>query len=735
VSFQAAEHLDTQFLELLDRAGPPGPAVDHDQPVRVGSRLTGGKLLELLESQMVCRHLDFEARRMRSRDEGYYTIASAGHEGNVVLGDLLHAGDPCFLHYRSGALMAQHARKDPEADFLLTTALSLAASRDDPVSGGRHKVWGSTSLFVPPQTSTISSHLPKAVGAALAIDRAWRIGQSVGTGQDAVVMCSFGDASVNHSTAQGALNSANWLGYQQIPTPLLFLCEDNGTGISVPTPPGWIENSVGQRPGLLYFSANGLDIVDAYDTARLAVEVCRKRRQPVFLHLRVSRLMGHAGSDVEQVYRSHGEIVANLRRDPLLNTAREALALGLASGEELRERYEGIRKACQEAAREAATRPRLETPAEIAEPLAPYDADAVAAEARRRAEVAPGTQRPRAGKPLHLAGMINRSLYEAMEKYPEAMVFGEDVAKKGGVYNVTAGLWKTFGPGRVYNTILDEQAILGLAVGAAHLGLLPIPEIQYLAYYHNAQDQIRGEACSLQFFSRGKFQNPLVMRVAAYGYQKGFGGHFHNDNSIAALRDVPGLIIASPARGDDAWRMMRTCLALARSCGRVIAYLEPIARYMTRDLYEEGDGLWLSEEPGPDDVVPLGAGRVYHEDAGDLTIVSYANGLYMSLRAARTLEQEHGIRARVIDLRWLLPFDEDLVIEHARATGKLLFVDECRRTGSLGETVLGRVLEAGGVGRAKLVAGDDTYIPLGPAMNTVLPSEDDIVAAARELAG
>ena len=100
----------------------------------------------------------------------------------------------------------------------------------------------------------------------------------------------------------------------------------------------------------------------------------------------------------------------------------------------------------------------------------------------------------------------------------------------------------------MFNTVLDEQTILGLAQGLGYMGLLPFPEIQYLAYFHNACDQIRGEACSMQFFSRDQFRNPMVMRIAAFGYQKGFGGHFHNDNSIAALRDIPGLVIAAARR-------------------------------------------------------------------------------------------------------------------------------------------------------------------------------------------
>src|SRR5262249_41723336 len=133
---------------------------------------------------------------------------------------------------------------------------------------------------------------------------------------------------------------------------------------------------------------------------------------------------------------------------------------------------------------------------------------------------------------LTLALALNRTLGDLLLKYPELLIFGEDVARKGGVYGVTRGLLKKAGSGRVFDTLLDEQAILGLGLGAGLAGLLPLPEIQYLAYVHNAADQLRGEAATLGFFSRGQYRNPLVVRVAGYGYQKGFGGHFHNDNAL-----------------------------------------------------------------------------------------------------------------------------------------------------------------------------------------------------------
>ena len=165
---------------------------------------------------------------------------------------------------------------------------------------------------------------------------------------------------------------------------------------------------------------------------------------------------------------------------------------------------------------------------------------------------------------------------------------------KGGVYGVTRGLHARFGPARVFDTLLDETSILGLALGAAVSGFLPIPEIQYLAYLHNAEDQLRGEASTLQFFSQGAYRNGMVIRIAGYGYQRGFGGHFHNDDAVGVLRDIPGIVIASPARPTTRPRCSRPAQRRRPSTARVCVFLEPIALYHARDLHEDGDDAWCA---------------------------------------------------------------------------------------------------------------------------------------------
>ena len=741
--FNRAEIVDQNFIEFVQLwQGDVGSAPRADAPVLPGSALDARGFHELLESQLISRHLDLMARVLRVQNKVFYTIGSSGHEGNAMVARLTRHTDPAFLHYRSGGFMAERFRKLPGMDPVMDSALSFAASKDDPASGGRHKVWGSKPLWVLPQTSTIASHLPKALGTAVAIEQARRIGHTLPIPDDSITVCSFGDASSNHATAQTAFNAAAWTAYQKLPAPVLFVCEDNGIGISVKTPTGWVASNFQHRSHLDYFFADGLDLAEGYAQVQRAVEHCRRTRRPTFLHLKTTRVMGHAGTDFEIEWRSIEELVSVESTDPLLRSAAIALESGLYSKDELLNLYETTRKRCFAAAEDADTRPRLTSLADVMEPLAPYTPAAVDAEAKRAdyadkrlAVFGSEAKLPEHQPPRHLAIQINQALHDLLAKYPQALLFGEDVAQKGGVYTVTKGLNKAFKGSRVFNTLLDETMILGLAQGYANMGMLPMPEIQYLAYFHNACDQIRGEAASLQFFSNDQYRNPMVMRVASLGYQKGFGGHFHNDNSITALRDIPGLVVGCSSRGDDAAMMLRTMMALAKVDGRVCAFLEPIALYMTKDLYEAGDGQWQFAYPALDQAMTLGEGRVYNESANDLVIFTFGNGVTMALRAAKTIEANHGWQIRVVDLRWLAPLNNAFIAEQARTAKRILVLDEGRRSAGVGEGVITAIVEGGsGATPMHRVVGADTFTPLAGAALLVLPGEAEVVAAATLLA-
>jgi 2-oxoisovalerate dehydrogenase E1 component len=730
------EELDLRFLAAVRDLRPASSA----RALRGEPGLTGEQAIALFDAQAGSRHLDLAARYLRAEGHGFYTIGSAGHEANAAVGATLRPSDPALLHYRSGAFYLARAAQAPGSQPLRDVLLGLIGASDEPIAGGRHKVFGNHALAIIPQTSTIGSHLPRAVGIAFSIGRAGKLGVPCPWPADAIMVASFGDASASHSTATGAINAASRTAYQGLPMPLLLVCEDNGLGISVRTPDGWVAAAYSGRPALRYFSADGDDPAGCFEVAATAAAHVRKSRSPAFLHLKVVRFLGHAGSDAEISYRSHAEVAADYARDPLIATARLIVAAGLLRPEQVISRYEALRARVRTIAEEAVTHRRLASRAEVTGPLAPHHPGQVARRATAAGtpaarERAFGGRLPEETGPLTLADSINRALADALVAYPELMVFGEDVGRKGGVYGVTRGLARRFGVSRVFDTLLDEQAILGLGLGAGLSGLLPVPEIQYLAYLHNAEDQLRGEAASMQFFSAGQYRNPMVVRVAGLAYQKGFGGHFHNDNAVGVLRDIPGLVVAVPSRAEDAAPMLRTCLAAAHVDGTVCVFLEPIALYHTRDLYQPGDGGWLSAYADPrhwaQEHVPIGRGRGYGSGT-DLTVVTFGNGVPMSLRVAQRLAAD-GVGVRVFDLRWLAPLPAEQLRAEAELTGRVLVVDETRHSGGVSEGVIAELADAGYRGRLARVTSVDSFIPLGDAAAHVLVSEPDLERAARRL--
>ena len=209
------------------------------------------------------------------------------------------------------------------------------------------------------------------------------------------------------------------------------------------------------------------------------------------------------------------------------------------------------------------------------------------------------------------------------------------------------------------------------------------------------------------------------MRVAGLAYQQGFGGHFHNDNSVAVLRDIPGLVLAVPARADDAAPMLRTCLAAAAVDGSVCVFLEPIALYHTRDLYADGDGEWLAPYLGPAAVGrrarPDRPRPGLHRAAPARTSRSSRSATACGCRCGSPPGwPTRASAARVVDLRWLAPLPVADMIREASATGRVLVVDETRRSGGVGEGVLAALVDAGYVGSARRIAAVDSFVPLGP---------------------
>lgn len=689
--------------------------------------------VDLFESQVISRHLDLRARELKDKGQCFYTIGSSGHEGNAVMAKVFRKTDMAFLHYRSGAFYIQRAKQQMGSTPLYDMLLSFVASSDDPISGGRHKVIGSKELFIPPQTSTIASHLPKAVGAAMSIPKSRDLQLSTPMPPDSVVLCSFGDASSNHSTALGAFNTATLISYQNMRLPLVFICEDNRIGISVPTAQDWVKRNFSGRPQWHYLHADGLSLLDLYQKSLEAEHLAREKRRPVFLHMDTVRLLGHAGSDIESSYNNIKDIETNEFNDPLLHSARILIENHILSSEEVLHVYESIRKRVYHVSLEAVERPKLTTQEQVLKSLTACSDIKVSpppsSEESRKEKFQRDFQN--FSKPMHMAKLINWALTDIMLQYPNTLVFGEDVAKKGGVYHVTDGLFDKFKASRVFNSPLDEQSILGGAIGFSQNGFLPIPEIQFLAYVHNAEDQIRGEAATQAFFSQGQFTNPMVIRIAGLAYQKGFGGHFHNDNSLAIFRDIPGLIVAIPSNGADAVKMLRTCVREAYERGRVCVFIEPIALYMTKDLHTDGDKLWSFPYPSLEEEIPLGDFAV-HGDESENVILTYGNGTYYSLQAQKVL-QDHQKSVQVVDLRWMAPLDEKKLLQWLSSKKKVVLVEECRKTGSWSEGLVTLMVEhLKPLPEIQVLAAADSFIPLGVAATAGLPNKEKILSVCQE---
>jgi 2-oxoisovalerate dehydrogenase E1 component len=687
----------------------------------------------LWQAACLARALDRQSRVMQRAGQGFYTIGSSGHEGMGAVALALRTTDMAFLHYRDAAFQIARASQVPGQNPTWDMLLSFASSAEDPISGGRHKVLGSKALNIPPQTSTIASHLPKAVGAAYAIGAARRYRpEHAELPDDAIVMCSFGDASANHSTAQGAFNAAGWTAWQSIPLPLLFVCEDNGIGISTKTPKGWIEANFSSRPGLRYFKADGLDFYDAFKVAQEAADFVRRRKKPAVLHIRTIRLYGHAGADVPTTYLPREEVEAEEAQDPLLHMVRLMDQAGVMTPAQALEIYTETNARVVRVADEVVTRPRLKTATEVMASIIPparpnRPTNGPTPEARAAAF---GSDLKAMDEPQIMSRLINWALTDLMLEHPEIVMMGEDVGRKGGVYGVTQKLTQRFGPGRMIDTLLDEQTILGLAIGMAQNGFIPLPEIQFLAYLHNAEDQIRGEAATLPFFSNGQYTNPMVLRIAGLGYQKGFGGHFHNDNSVAVLRDIPGVILAVPSNGADAAMMLRECVRLARDEGRVVVFLEPIALYPMRDLHAEKDGAWMRHYPDPSRRIALGEVGV-EGDGTDLAIVSFGNGIYILNQSSAELISR-GISTRIVDARWLSPLPKAALTAAVQGCKRILIVDETRHSGGVAEALMAHFHETTTAKLARVTA-EDSFIATGPAYAATMPSAESITKAALDL--
>ncbi len=328
---------------------------------------------------------------------------------------------------------------------------------------------------------------------------------------------------------------------------------------------------------------------------------------------------------------------------------------------------------------------------------------------------------PAAGSPVERTYLeaIRDAMAEEMERDPNVFLLGEDIGAFGGAFKVTDGLHARFGDSRVIDTPISEAGIVGAAAGAAHMGMRPIVELQFIDFISCAYDMLTNYVATARY--RAFLPCPMVVRGPSGGYVR--GGPFHSQNPEAAFLHTPGLKIVYPATAADAKGLMKAAIR-DEDC---VLFFEH--KYLYRRIKEI--------MPVGDHVVPIGKARVAREGT-DVSIVTYAATVWRALEAAEQLAAEDGISVEVIDLRSLLPLDDDAIVATVRKTNKLLIVHEDTRTGGIAGEITARVNETcfewldAPILR---VTAADVPLPYSPPLEDyVLPQTSDIVRAVRRLA-
>jgi 2-oxoisovalerate dehydrogenase E1 component len=696
--------------------------------LRPDSALTVERAVALFIDQMRARELDAAARRLRARGRTVQAVPGAGHELNAVVGALLRTTDPALLHYRSGAFVMARARQAPDADPIGDAVLSLVGAADEPASGGRRWTWGAPDLWVIPQTGVAAAQVPKATGLAVGHDLASQLGVPAGLPDDSVVCCSFGDAAASHATALAGIHAARYASRLGYGVPVLFVCEDDGLGMATPTPRGWVAGSYRGLPNLEYVQATG-EVDQVWHQVEAAVDHCRTSRVPVFVHLPTVRLRDGASTVTGEVSPDGGTEVE--ARDPVLLTARRLIALGAADTDMLHDVVQAVRHEIDEAVERFADHPPLQSQGAVTAVTAGFhrqavvdDAAVVAAPQRRVSHfVRALPEDATAPTARTLGAQMTAALHDELLRRPELVVLGTSATDDRG------GLRDAFGARRVVDTVPDETATLGLAQGMGLRGLVPLVQVRSLGHLLAAADQLRAEACATGFVSGGRFRTPMVVRAAAFARGRGPAA-VHDDHAVAALRDVPGLVVGAPSRGADAVGMLRAATAMAAVDGRVVCMLDPAALADEQDLLVHGDGRWLTDYPPPGTCLLPGDVGVYGAAHTDVLIVTFGAGVRLALRAARRLVAEHGALARIVDLRWLAPLPVAAVVEHARQCRAVLVADECRASGGVADAVVAHLVDEQVAGAIATARSADSYVPQGASADLVVLSEQQVFDAA-----
>jgi len=685
------------------------------------------ELLKFYRTMVLSRRIDDKEIQLKNQSLIFFQISGAGHEAVLVAAGLAlkPAHDWFYPYYRDRALCLMLGMTPYEM------FLSAVGAKDDPNSGGRQMPshWGHKALNIVSQSSPTGTQCLQAVGCAEAgmlYERVTDIPDRTSKFEkDEVVYVSLGDGTTSEGEFWESLSTAC---VRKLP--VLFLVEDNGYAISVPvdvqTPGGSISALVETFPGLKVLRCDGTDFLASHEAMTEAVAWCRARKGPALVHAKCVRPYSHSLSDDEKLYKTPAERAEEATRDPITKFAAMLKDGGLATDADLAAIAKDVDREIAEAADKAIAAPK---PGKDTAGLYVYSPDVDPASAAFRSEAA------LEGKPDTMVAAINRTMKDEMARNPRIVVFGEDVADatkaknlaevqgKGGVFKVTHGLQRAYGPDRVFNSPLAEANIIGRAVGMATRGIKPVVEIQFLDYIWPAMMQIRNEVSMMRYRSSNHFSCPMVIRVASGGYLRG-GAPYHSQSAESIFAHCPGLRVVFPSNAQDAAGLLRTSIR----CDDPVLFLEH--KHLYRQTYNKG------EYPGAGYMIPFGAAATRREGT-DVVVVTYGALVQRSLLAAQQAEKD-GVSTMVIDLRTIAPFDWDAIAEAVKKTSRVVIAHEDQLTCGFGAELSARVasdlfeyLDA----PVRRVGAMDAPVAYCPDLEEViLPSSTDVLTAILETA-
>jgi 2-oxoisovalerate dehydrogenase E1 component len=630
---------------------------------------------------------DEREERLLRQGRGWIYIPGQGHEGLSVLAEPLEKNDLLFLYYRDRALMQARGISPLEmAREYLATEHATSGGRAMPVHGTARKL----GIF-PPVTPTGSQCLP-AVGAAWGIKL---------RSESRVVLCTIGDAA----TRQGEFFEAVAFALQNR-LPIVFVVEDNGYGISTSTR-DQLPFRIGLFPEAIYQWVDGREVEAIRTVGSAAIAKARRGDGPTLLWIEVDRIQSHTNSDDHRIYRSAAEIALMRERDPIVRYSQL-----LIDRRELTE--------VQVSQLRTETRAEVEEAYAIAELEPPPPLESVSHHLLGHSHPA-GVRLPfslgEQGRTM--AAALNATLGAALERIPNAIIFGEDVEDpKGGVFGFTKGLSTRF-PGRVINSPLAEATIIGSAVGLAAIGFRPIFELQFVDFLAPGFNQLLNQVATVRWRSRGDWTCPTIF-YAPYGAYLPAGSTWHSQSNEGIWAHIPGLRLAVPSTPRDLAGLLWTALHEDDPCLLLIPKHIMRVRHPTDKLEPRG----------------FGRARLVREGT-DVTVVAWGN--CVELVESVAAERASRLSVEVIDPVSLVPCDWTAIETSVAKTGRLVVVNEDARTCSFGQAIITEMISTQErfnrlLSPPLLVAREDLHIPFNPVLeNAILPDAARIHTALTDV--